>query len=175
MGGYLIVGTEGNLEKLTIEKNARFSTGTMENGIFKARRISYSNSSGNVTMANGTTHALSRGHVNALFTIAGDKNITESDLLILSKKPKGQIKKVTQKGNGVYIVEYQVQGVGRADNKDTAYMEFDFETEQERAAREAAEKQKADAAKNQKSVQPQKDTQPEEKSWLRKKLEEWFF
>ena len=47
------------------------------------------------------------------------------------KKKSGSITNIFDKGNGVYIVEYTVQGAGRADNRPKAYMQFDFETKAE--------------------------------------------
>ena len=121
-------------------------------------------------------HASSHNLFETIAALDGNsKDLSERDLQ-LAKSLKGKFVD-KQKFNKVVDVKSDTNGKTIFTIKNTAgtitHLTFDYETDEEKAVREASEKQKADATKKQESVK-NPEAQPEEKSWLRKKLEEWF-
>lgn len=149
MGGYMQYGTRDQHSTAQLQKNMRLSWGQKQNG-------KYSSLPSHTAVEKQGTVMLDAGYTQfeVLQTIIGkDEQLTESDLLSMKDNPKGRVKNVFDLGNGIYEVEYKLPA---GSEKETAFMQFDFETNEERAMREAQESAKAENKRSQQreEVQP---------------------
>lgn len=149
MGGYMQYGTKENGATAQLQKNMKLSWGQKQNGKYNPLPSHTAiEKQGTVMLDAGNTQ------VEVLQTIIGkDKQLTESDLLSMKNNPKGRITNVFELGNGIYEVEYKLPS---GSENETAFMQFDFETNEERAMREAQESAKAQGKKK----QPREEEQP---------------